>query len=73
MYGSIAAAMHLAEVAAGNGGGVKQRAVRTTSGSTSKRVFQSKLLGGLVGKGDPKVYEASTPGLRAKALIAKLL
>jgi hypothetical protein len=69
VYGSLAAAMHLAQVE--NNIGIKTSQV--SSSGASKRIFQSKLLGGVIGKGDPKVYKTSTPALRAKALIEKLV
>ena len=41
--------------------------------SGGRRVFNSKILGGVVGQGDPKVHAVSGPAQRAKALIEKLV
>ena len=66
-YGALAAAMHLAKLQSGTAtGGPRPRL-------GDKRVFQSKILGGVVGRGDPKVMEASGPALRARNLLEKLV
>ena len=41
--------------------------------SGGRRVFNSKILGGVVGQGDPKLFAVSGPAQRAKALIEKLV
>ena len=42
-------------------------------GNSGKRVFKSSILGGVIGQGDPKVYEKSAPLLRAQALVQKII
>ena len=42
-------------------------------GNSGKRVFKSSILGGVIGQGDPKVYENSAPLLRAQALVQKII
>ena len=65
VFGSLSAAMHLAGKASGQS--------NMGSKPTTKRVFKSKILGGIIGTGDPKIYETSTPSLRARALMEKLV
>ena len=62
-YGSLAAAMHLAKLSGFGFGKIRQ----------DKRVFQSKILGGVLGHGDPKVMEASVPSYRCRDLLEKLV
>ena len=72
MYGCLAGALFLVGVAPdllGGGGEEKNRSYKRNSG---KRVFESKIVG-LMGKTDKGVYEASSPALRAKALLRKAL
>lgn len=64
-YGALAGAIHLA-----NG---SNKAIKKSKPVINKRVFQSKILGGMIGKGDPEVYETSGPELRAQALIENLV
>lgn len=65
-YGSLAAAMHLAKLSGSGSGSGRNRA-------GDKRVFQSKILKGVLGRGDPKIMEASGPSLRARDLLEKLV
>ena len=67
-YGALAAAMHLAKL---QGGSASTGGPRPRLGD--KRVFQSKILGGILGQGDPKIMEASGPSLRARNLLEKLV
>lgn len=62
-YGILAAAMHLASF----------QGHASIKPKVDKRVFQSKILGGVIGKGDPKIFENSGPSLRAYSLIEKLV
>ena len=66
-YGILAAAIHLAKNCRPKHNTNQQK----TAGG--RRVFTSKILGGIVGQGDPKFYEVSGPAQRAKALIEKLV
>jgi len=69
-YGMLAAAIHLAQncrTGKSTNNGMSQQK------SGGRRVFNSKILGGIVGQGDPKVYAVSGPAQRAKALIEKLV
>ena len=63
-YGALAAAMNLVKL-------TKKPA--NPGGTSGKRVFNSSILGGVIGSGDPKVYEASAPLYRAQALMEKIL
>ncbi len=66
-YGIVASAIHLSNKKSPGGvASAKQKKVE-------KRVFQSKIIGGVVGKGDPKVYEVAAPSSRIKSLIEKLV
>ena len=72
LYGCLAGALFLVGVAPdllGGGGDSKNRSYKRTSG---KRVFENNIVG-LIGKTDKSVYEASSPALRAKALLRKAL
>ena len=74
LYGSLAGAMFLVGVSPDllgsgmDGGDSKNRSFNKKS--SGKRVFESKIVG-QIGKTDKRVYEASSPALRAKALIRK--
>ena len=65
-YGILAAAIHLAQNCRPKNNTNQQK-------SGGRRVFNSKILGGIVGQGDPKLNEISGPAQRAKALIEKLV
>ena len=76
LYGCLAGAMFLVGVSPDlrisgmDGGDSKNRAFNKRS--SGKRVFESKIVGQM-GKTDKRVYEASSPALRAKALIRKAM
>ena len=69
-YGILAGAMHLAKNCRP---GKPRNNNMGQQKSGGRRVFTSKILGGVVGQGDPKLYEKSGPAQRAKALIEKLV
>ena len=64
-YGILAAAMNLAQSQTGS-----QTAPRP---KTTKKVFESKILGGVVGQGDPKLNQISDPNARIISLMEKLV
>ena len=76
LYGCLAGAMFLVGASPDllgsgtDGGDSKNRAFNKRS--SGKRVFESKIVG-LIGKTDKRVYEASSPALRAKSLICKAM
>ena len=68
VYGALAAAIFLAKRTK-----TQYKTPTNVGGSSGKRVFESTILGGVIGQGDPKIYEDSAPLYRAQALIRKII
>ncbi len=77
VYGCLSGAMYLVgmpELLGGpGGGGASGGADQPMRRAPGKRVFQSKIVGGQIGSMDQKIYDSSSPALRAKELIRRAL